>query len=539
MPFIGPGLDNGFRKRNIYTATAGQTSFSGSDANGITLSYTDTEYLDVYQNGVLLVPGDDYAATTGTSVVLVQGASLNDKVEMINYQAFGVADTVSRADGGTFGGNIASPIVTATTSVKTPLIEFTDGDDAITIADGGGVTLSSTLATTGNATFSGDIIKSTSGSNNFAAGLNAGNSIQSGGNDNVAVGDEAGTAITTGDKNVLVGYRAGEAITTGSSNVAIGRDALTSETAGSKCIAIGSGALETQNNSGTDDSFNVGIGENSGVSVTTGDKNSLVGHLTGDSLTTGNQNVAVGYQALAGGTTYDGNTAVGHQALLVADNTSGADGNNVAIGASAGSTVTSGVRNVLVGVSTGASLTTGNDNIMIGKGADVSANAAANQITIGNDINAGGNNNFAFGKSGNVVTNDFDTDAAFSRSSDRRKKREIYDQELGLDFVNDLRTVNFKWKPSNEFPKEWNDYSEENNMDTDVIMHGFIAQEVKEALDKHSSERDSKFSGWKEGEDGMQHTSREMFVIPLIKAVQELSAQVDTLKAEIKELKNE
>ena len=539
MPFIGPGLDNGFRKRNIYTATAGQTSFSGSDANGITLSYTDTEYLDVYQNGVLLVPGDDYAATTGTSVVLVQGASLNDKVEMINYQAFGVADTVSRADGGTFGGNIASPIVTATTSVKTPLIEFTDGDDAITIADGGGVTLSSTLATTGNATFSGDIIKSTSGSNNFAAGLNAGNSIQSGGNDNVAVGDEAGTAITTGDKNVLVGYRAGDAITTGSSNVAIGRDALTSETAGSKTIAIGSGALETQNNSGTDDSFNVGIGENSGVSVTTGDKNSLVGHLTGDSLTTGNQNVAVGYQALAGVTTYDANRAVGHQALLVADNTSGADGNNVAIGASAGSTVTSGVRNVLVGVSTGASLTTGNDNIMIGKGADVSANAAANQITIGNDINAGGNNNFAFGKSGNVVTNDFDTDAAFSRSSDRRKKREIYDQELGLDFVNDLRTVNFKWKPSNEFPKEWNDYSEENNMDTDVIMHGFIAQEVKEALDKHSSERDSNFRGWKEGEDGMQHTSREMFVIPLIKAVQELSAQVDTLKAEIKELKNE
>ena len=108
MPFIGPGLDNGFRKRNIYTATAGQTSFSGSDANGITLSYTDTEYLDVYQNGVLLVPGDDYAATTGTSVVLVQGASLNDKVEMINYQAFGVADTVSRADGGTFGGNIST-----------------------------------------------------------------------------------------------------------------------------------------------------------------------------------------------------------------------------------------------------------------------------------------------------------------------------------------------------------------------------------------------------------------------------------------------
>ena len=70
MPYLGPGIDNGFRSRFIYTATAGQTSFSGGDANGITLTYTDSEYLDVYQNGVLLVPGDDYAATTGTTVVL-------------------------------------------------------------------------------------------------------------------------------------------------------------------------------------------------------------------------------------------------------------------------------------------------------------------------------------------------------------------------------------------------------------------------------------------------------------------------------------
>ena len=152
MSYIGPSIETGFRKRYVYTATAGQTSFSGNDSVGISLSYTDSEYLDVYQNGVLLVPGSDYTATTGTTVVLVTGASTDDKVEMIAYQAFGVADTVSRADGGAFGGNISTPIVTATTSVKTPLIEFTDGDDAITIADGGGVTLSSTLTGT-SATF--------------------------------------------------------------------------------------------------------------------------------------------------------------------------------------------------------------------------------------------------------------------------------------------------------------------------------------------------------------------------------------------------
>ena len=119
MPYLGPGIDNGYRSRFIYTATAGQTSFSGGDANGITLTYTDSEYLDVYQNGVLLVPGDDYAATTGTTVVLVQGASLNDKVEMIQYQAFGVADTVSRADGGAFGGNISTSGTLTVTGAST------------------------------------------------------------------------------------------------------------------------------------------------------------------------------------------------------------------------------------------------------------------------------------------------------------------------------------------------------------------------------------------------------------------------------------
>jgi len=136
MPFIGPGLDNGYRSRFIYTATAGQTSFSGGDANGITLTYTDSEYLDVYQNGVLLVPGDDYAATTGTTVVLVQGASLNDKVEMIQYQAFGVADTVSRADGGAFGGNISTSgtlTVTGDVAVDTNVLKVDTSNNRVGI----------------------------------------------------------------------------------------------------------------------------------------------------------------------------------------------------------------------------------------------------------------------------------------------------------------------------------------------------------------------------------------------------------------------
>ena len=107
MPYIGRSLGDGVRARYIYAATSGQTSFSGNDANGIALAYSDTLYMDVYQNGVLLKPVTDYASTTGTSVVLTTGASTDDVLEMIVYDSFAVADTVSAANGGTFSGNMA------------------------------------------------------------------------------------------------------------------------------------------------------------------------------------------------------------------------------------------------------------------------------------------------------------------------------------------------------------------------------------------------------------------------------------------------
>lgn len=106
MPYIGRSLGDGVRARYIYAATSGQTTFSGNDSNGIALAYSDTLYMDVYQNGVLLKPVTDYASTTGTSVVLTTGASTDDVLEMIVYDSFAVADTVSAANGGTFGGSV-------------------------------------------------------------------------------------------------------------------------------------------------------------------------------------------------------------------------------------------------------------------------------------------------------------------------------------------------------------------------------------------------------------------------------------------------
>ena len=121
MPYIGTSPSNGVRRVHTYTATASQTTFSGASNEGVTLSYADTNYIDVFQNGVLLGSAD-YTSTSGTSVVLAQGARVDDLIVIVVYDVFSVADTVSKTSGGSFdsavtmsgglkvadGGNIGS-----------------------------------------------------------------------------------------------------------------------------------------------------------------------------------------------------------------------------------------------------------------------------------------------------------------------------------------------------------------------------------------------------------------------------------------------
>jgi hypothetical protein len=115
--YIGTQPYSGIRARHTYTATAGQTSFSGAGAENVTLTYADELYIDVYQNGVKLSPAD-YTATSGTTVVLATGATVSDIVEVIKYDAFSVADTVSAKDGGGFGGNISTSGTLAVTGTS-------------------------------------------------------------------------------------------------------------------------------------------------------------------------------------------------------------------------------------------------------------------------------------------------------------------------------------------------------------------------------------------------------------------------------------
>jgi len=107
MPYQGRQPGVGVRNRFLYTATASQTTFSGADDNGRTLAYQDGAYVDVYLNGVMLVPGTDFTATTKTSVSLTSGAAASDIVEIIAYDISSIADTVSALNGGTFSGNVA------------------------------------------------------------------------------------------------------------------------------------------------------------------------------------------------------------------------------------------------------------------------------------------------------------------------------------------------------------------------------------------------------------------------------------------------
>ena len=87
-----------------YTATSGQTTFSGTDDNAASLSYS-VGNIQVVMNGVILDPSD-FTATSGTSVVLASGAATGDLINIYAFKSFTVADTVSASAGGTFAANV-------------------------------------------------------------------------------------------------------------------------------------------------------------------------------------------------------------------------------------------------------------------------------------------------------------------------------------------------------------------------------------------------------------------------------------------------
>jgi len=107
MAYIGKSpTGTGVRQRYYFTATGGETSLSGADDNGLTLSYSDGAYVDVLLNGIELVAGTDYNTSTANTIAGLSALAASDIVTVTVYDIFTVADTVSAKDGGTFSSNV-------------------------------------------------------------------------------------------------------------------------------------------------------------------------------------------------------------------------------------------------------------------------------------------------------------------------------------------------------------------------------------------------------------------------------------------------
>ena len=430
---------------------------------------------------------------------------------------------------------------------------------------------------------------------NVAIGLNAAFKLTTG-VQNTFVGGIAGTEITTGDYNTHVGYNSGGAASaiayTGEYNTSIGINSLSKIRAASNNTAIGFGSLENlssaSNNTAvggaalqalTSGEGNVAVGGYAGDAITSAGLNTLVGYASGTSLTTsqsnvafghsalysattGDLNTAIGYKALHDNTIGDRNTAIGYEALRDLEPASNADMYNVALGFKAGTpasagTAFTGVQNVLLGSFSGSEITTGQDNIVVGY------KAGNNTVDL-----AGGDKNILIGSYCDTTATDSDNAtgvgynldceagyttvgnagsdiraqhgvATWATVSDERYKKDIADSSAGLNFINALRPRTFKYKTLGELPETFRAYEADS---TEVFKnsqtnHGFIAQEVKAAIDADDSLKDG-FKLWDDREDGSQEVAEAALIPILVKALQEQQALIESLTARIAALES-
>jgi hypothetical protein len=229
---------------------------------------------------------------------------------------------------------------------------------------------------------------------NVALGDNAGAAITTGGDNNVFVGADAAPVNTTGNNQVYVGRGAGYVNTSGTSNSGIGWAALVGNTTGGYNTALGAQALY----SNTTAPNNTAVGYQAGYSNTTGTTIDAFGYQSLYSNTTGNANVGIGRSALYSNTTGGGNTGIGYTAL--SDSSTG--NYNTALGMEALRLNTTASNNTAVGYQAGYTNTTGTENVAVGRYALLNATTASYNTATGTNalqINTTGANNVAVGSS--------------------------------------------------------------------------------------------------------------------------------------------
>jgi hypothetical protein len=314
------------------------------------------------------------------------------------------------------------------------------------------------------------------------------------GNTNTSVGRSASQSNTTGSSNTATGYSALSANTTASNNTATGYQALYANTTGYDNTATGAYALKAN----TTGYHNVATGRDALYANTTGYDNTATGYRALYANTTGGANTAFGAYALKDNTTGWGNSGFGQYELYL--NTTGYA--NTALGYYALQDNTTGFYNTALGYQAGDVLTTGSNNTSLGYQADPSSLSATNEVTLGNSS----------------VTAIRCQVQSISSLSDRRDKKSIKELPVGLDFINDLKPVKFVWNMRDGAKKG-------------IQEIGFIAQDLDESQINAGAE-DYLNLVLKNNPDKLEASYGKLVPI-LVKAVQELSAEINNLKEKL------
>jgi len=318
---------------------------------------------------------------------------------------------------------------------------------------------------------------------------------------NTAVGRNALAACTTGGSNVAVGLNAGDAITTSPANTLVGHNA-------GSAISTGNGE-------------NVCIGNNAGAVMTTGQQNIFIGdQAAAGAVVTSANNVIIGDNAgyaLAGGNGF--NVGVGGAALNLI--TTG--NNNVAVGDNAAGNLTTGAENTFLGSyagNTSPQTTTGSYNTILGRLAHCSSQTVSSEVAIGfNAAGKGTGTAFIAGGNGAFQGNNGST---WSTTSDRRVKKNIVDNNVGLDVINQIQVKNFEYRTADEITELDGSLCAIKKEGTQI---GVIAQEMQEILPETVKTEST----------GCMSVNPDNLTWHLVNAVKELSAKVAELEARLGE----
>jgi len=366
-----------------------------------------------------------------------------------------------------------------------------------------------------------------SGYNNTAVGVAALTNNDSG-YDNTAVGMYALVSNTTGINNTAVGRNALYQVSTASNNTAVGYWALKTNTADDNTAigyyALGSNTTATGNTASgawalyTNDtgSANTAVGYQAGYSNTTAAGNTFTGYLAGYQTTTGGDNAAFGTNALYTSTTATNNTAIGTASLYSNDTGSA----NTAVGYQAGFNITTGANNVILGASASSiSLTTGSFNMYLGSYARSSSTSVNYEMVITSDNTAsiGKGASTGFMNPGGGGMYQFNNSANWSTTSDQRLKKNIVDNNTGLEKINAIQVRNFEYRLPEEVDAE---LKPSDAIQKEGIQLGVIAQELQQVLPECVNTEST----------GVMSVNADNLTWYLVNAIKELNADFQSYK---------